>query len=201
MDSRQRKARTGSGNRNMEGGMVDPGFPDQQQQQQMQPPMAATTTTTIYFDKSYLNPRNIPAVLKAAVMAVNLIGYLCSAFSEHNYGAHSEWFCFVSMSGFWFTGILLLLYVLHVVEKFQRVPWLKVELGYCALWVLLYLIAASVNIYRGGADSAAGFFGYVAMCIYAVDAFLKFKAWRSGELAQGQRQMQAAPELASPGAY
>ncbi|KAK8379079.1 hypothetical protein O3P69_019123 [Scylla paramamosain] len=183
----------------MEGGMVDPGFPDQQ--------VASTTTTTtittttIYFDKSYLNIRNIPAVLKAAVMATNLIGYLCSAFSQYNYHAHSEWFCFVSMTGFWFTGILLVLYVLHVIEKFQRIPWLKLELGYCALWVLLYLIAASVCIYRGGADSAAGFFGYVSMCIYAADAFLKFKAWRAGELAQGQRQMQPAPELASPGAY
>ena len=47
----------------MEGGMVDPGFPTNQ-------PVASTTTTTttIYFDKSYLNIRNIPAVLKGVVM-------------------------------------------------------------------------------------------------------------------------------------
>ena len=62
---------------------------------------------------------------RLAFQITNLIGYLCSAFSTYNYYSHSEWFCFVSMSGFWFTGILLLLYVLHVIEKFQRVPWLK----------------------------------------------------------------------------
>ncbi|XP_050702645.1 MARVEL domain-containing protein 1-like isoform X2 [Eriocheir sinensis] len=182
----------------MEGGMVDPGFP-------VQTTTTTTTTTaattTIYFDKAYINPRNIPAILKIAVMVTNLIGYLCSAFSTFNYYSHSEWFCFVSMTGFWATGILLILYVLHVVEKFQRVPWLKVELGYCTLWALLYLIAASVCIWRGGADTAAGFFGYVSLVIYAVDAFFKFKAWRSGEVAQGERQMEAQPELASPGAY
>ncbi|KAG0711846.1 CKLF-like MARVEL transmembrane domain-containing protein 4 [Chionoecetes opilio] len=134
-------------------------------------------------------------------MVTNLIGYLCSAFSAYSYYAHSEWFCFVSMAGFWFTGTLLLLYVLHVIEKFQRVPWLKVELGYCAVWALLYLIAASCSIWRGGADSAAGFFGYVSLCIYAADAFLKFKAWRAGDVAQGQRPLQEQPEMASPGAY
>jgi hypothetical protein len=31
------------------------------------------------------------------------------------------------------------------------------------------------------------FFGFISMIVYGVDAFLKFKGWRAGEIAQGER--------------
>lgn len=31
------------------------------------------------------------------------------------------------------------------------------------------------------------FFGFIAMIVYGIDAFFKFKAWRAGEIAQGER--------------
>lgn len=31
------------------------------------------------------------------------------------------------------------------------------------------------------------FFGFLAMIVYGIDAFFKFKAWRAGEIAQGER--------------
>lgn len=82
---------------------------------------------------------------------------------------------------------------------------LSQEFGYCALWTFFYLTAASACAAEGGADAAAAaaaFFGYVAMLLYGADAFFKFKGWRSGELAQGERQVQmGGPEMPSPGAY
>jgi len=42
-----------------------------------------------------------------------------SQFSSHSRGG---WFNTVAMGGFWFTGILLVLYLFHIVEKFSRIP-------------------------------------------------------------------------------
>lgn len=50
------------------------------------------------------------------------------------------------MTGFWFTGILLALYLFHIVEKFYQIPWLKIEFVFCAVWTGLYLIAACVAV-------------------------------------------------------
>lgn len=50
------------------------------------------------------------------------------------------------MTGFWFTGILLVFYLFHIIEKFYKMPWLKIEFVFCALWTLLYLIAASLAV-------------------------------------------------------
>lgn len=45
-------------------------------------------------------------------------------------------------------------------------------------------MAATVN---SGAYTTAAFFGFCAMIAYGYDAWLKFNAHRSGEIAQGQR--------------
>ncbi|KAK8741761.1 hypothetical protein OTU49_002381 [Cherax quadricarinatus] len=189
----------------MEGDMVDPGFPVSHTT------TTGTTTTTmrvtsnIRFDPSYVNIRNIPGILKCAQLVFNLIGYICAAVSTYNTYSHANWFSFVSMTGFWVTGILLVLYLMHVLERFYMVPWLMLEFGYCALWTFFYLTAASACASWGGVDAAAAaaaFFGYVAMILYGIDAFFKFKAWRNGDLAQGERQVQVAdPGMPSPGAY
>lgn len=48
------------------------------------------------------------------------------------------------MIAFWFTGILLGLYLFHIVEKFYKIPWLKLEFGFCALWTFFYLVVSSL---------------------------------------------------------
>lgn len=53
---------------------------------------------------------------------------------------------YVSMAGFWFTGIILVFYLFHIVEKFYKIPWLKIEFVCCALCTLLYVIAASLVV-------------------------------------------------------
>lgn len=78
---------------------------------------------------------------------LNLLGFICiEASGQFAYHSRGQWFNFVSMTGFWFTGILLVCYLFHIVEKFYKLPWLKIEFVFCALWTALYLIAASLAV-------------------------------------------------------
>ena len=51
---------------------------------------------------------------------------------------------------------------------------------------------------HSAALAAAGFFGFVAMFVYGVDAFFKFRGWRAGQLAQGERKVTRTTEPAAP---
>lgn len=68
------------------------------------------------------------------------------------------------MIAFWFTGILLGFYLFHIVEKFYKIPWLRVELGFTGLWTLFYLIAAILAITVGdnphSAAAVSRFYAY-----------------------------------------
>lgn len=167
--------------------MADPGFPGQH-----------TTTTSvtqttvspdIRYDPTYI--RTLPGIIKIACIVLNLIGFICIEVSAYSYHSRGSYFNSVAMIGFWFTGIMLFLYIFHVCEKFYKVPWLKIEMYFNAIWTILYLFAAcfaaTMNI---EAYSAAAFFGFCAMVAYGYDAFLKFKAVRAGEIAQGSRSIQ-----------
>lgn len=92
------------------------------------------------------------------------------------------------MIAFWFTGILLGFYLFHIMEKFYKIPWLKIEFVFCALWTILFLVAASIAASVHLASfSAASVFGFIATIAYAGDCYLKWAAVRSGGLAQGAR--------------
>lgn len=95
------------------------------------------------------------------------------------------------MIGFWFTGILLAFYVFHVVERYFRIPWIQIEMFFCIAWTALYLIASiSVStVTHSGAYTAAAFFGFCAMVAYGYDSWLKFTAFKNGEIAQGTRKV------------
>ena len=97
----------------------------------------------------------------------------------------------VAMIGFWFTGILLVFYVFHVVEKFFRIPWIQIEMYFCIAWTALYLIAAVTvsTVTFSGAYTGAAFFGFCAMVAYGYDSWLKFNACKNGEIAQGTRKV------------
>nr|CAH7728406.1 unnamed protein product [Callosobruchus chinensis] len=167
--------------------MADAGFPGQHSTTTTVKTSSTTVVTTIRFDQSYI--RTLPGLLKIAMVVTNLIGFICiecsGVFSYHTRGSY---FNFVSMTAFWVTGILLLLYLFHVIEKLYKIPWLKIEFVFDAIWVILYLIAASLAVSFGPeAYIAAGFFGFCAMVMYGFDAFLKFNANQRGELAQGEK--------------
>ncbi|XP_062547892.1 CKLF-like MARVEL transmembrane domain-containing protein 4 [Armigeres subalbatus] len=151
-----------------------------------------TTTVTqpyIRYDPEYA--RSVPGIIKIVCMVLNLIGFICIEVSYFSYLSRGTFFNTVAMLGFWFSGIMLVFYLFHVCEKFHKIPWLKIEMYFCAAWTLLYMLAASlaaatnVEVYH-----AAAFFGFCAMVAYGYDAFLKYKAVSSGEIAQGSRTVQ-----------
>ncbi|XP_066253947.1 CKLF-like MARVEL transmembrane domain-containing protein 4 [Euwallacea similis] len=183
--------------------MADPGFPGQHTTTTTVKSSNTTVDTTIRFDTSYIT--TIPGYLKIAAIALNLLGFICiEASGVFSYHSRGTWFNFVSMTAFWVTGILLAFYLFHIIERYYRIPWLKFEFIYCALWAALYLIAASLAVsFKVEAYIAAGFFGFCAMVVYAIDAFLKFQGIKTGQLAQGERVLnkQSTTTVTTPSAY
>ena len=141
----------------------------------------------------------------------NLLGFVCVMVATPYYKEQpvGEWFVFVSMTGFWVSSVLLVMYLVHAMEKFHVIPWLMIEFGFCALWTFFFFaaaLAAAVEVTinpslhsqlthsmlqgpHSAQLGAASFFGFVSMLVYGLDAVLKFRGWRAGQLAQGERKV------------
>ncbi|XP_041974688.1 CKLF-like MARVEL transmembrane domain-containing protein 4 [Aricia agestis] len=155
------------------------------------PPQSMGSSNVVFrtetrFDPSYI--RTVPGIIKVAVIVLDLLGFICIQSSAFWWNPRGVYFNIVAHLGLWFSGILLLLYLFHVVEKYHNIMWLKIELIVCGIISFLYLIASTIVLAYGSAGySAAGFFGYLAMVLYGFDAFLKARAMQAGDLAQGTR--------------
>ncbi|CAH1645228.1 unnamed protein product [Spodoptera littoralis] len=166
------------------------------------PPQTMGSTNTVFikelrFDPSYL--KTLPGILKVVVVLFNLIGFICIQSSAFWSNGRGVYFNIVANLGFWFSGILLALYLFHVVEKYHNIKWLKIEMIAYIVMVFLYLIASTIVVAFGAAGySAAGFFGYLAMVLYGGDAFLKYQALMAGELAQGHRVQAKQTHVTTP---
>ncbi|XP_053973509.1 CKLF-like MARVEL transmembrane domain-containing protein 4 [Hylaeus anthracinus] len=179
--------------------MMDQGFPGQHTTTTTVTTTSTTTQPNIRFDTSYI--RTVPGMLKVAQVAFNLLGFICITASSQGNTSRGGWFNTVAMIGFWCTGILLVFYLFHIVEKFSKIPWLKVEFIYCAIWTAFYLLAAALAADYAKvveAFGAAAFFGFCAMVAYGYDAWLKFQGVRSGALAQGQYSPKQVSTVTSP---
>lgn len=166
------------------------------------PPQTMGSTNTVFitetrYDPSYL--KTVPGILKAIVILFNLIGFICIQSSAFWSNGRGVYFNIVAHLGLWFSGILLVLYLFHVVEKYHNIKWLKIEMVAYIVMVFLYLIASTIVVAFGAAAySAAGFFGYLAMVLYGGDAFLKYQALKAGELAQGHRVQAKQTHVTTP---
>ncbi|KAF2898807.1 hypothetical protein ILUMI_07371 [Ignelater luminosus] len=172
---------------NLDDYMADPGFPAQH-----------TTTTTVTsntrvqtnlrWDPSYI--RRKEGILKAAQILLSFLGFICIQCTQYSVSSVGKWYSTVSMFAVWISAILLVFYLFHLIEKFYKIPWIKFELFYCGIIALCFLIASCMTAtYASKAFQAGAFFGFSAMVAYTFDAYLKFLAMRSGELAQGERQI------------
>lgn len=160
-------------------------------------PASHTTTTTTTtrvvvapckFDPLYI--RTIPGILKIIQLVADLLGFICIMTVNHWYPSAVNWYSFVAMTGFWVTGTLLVFYLFHLIERLHMLPWMLIEFIYCVVWCVFFLIAGSVAASKAAYSEgfgAASFFGYCGMVVYGYDAFLKFRGWRAGEIAQGER--------------
>ncbi|PSN34447.1 hypothetical protein C0J52_21466 [Blattella germanica] len=165
--------------------MEDPGFPAQHTTTTTVTSSNTTVQTNIRYDPLYI--KTIPGMLKVAQIVVNLLGFICITVSYRAITSRGSWFNTVAMGGFWFTGIILALYLFHVIEKFYRIPWLKIEFVFCTIWTFFYLLAASLAAADGRYDEA---FGAAA-----------FNGIRSGALAQGERVVNKSSSTVTSPAY
>ncbi len=79
---------------------------------------------------------------------------------------------------------------------------LLIEFVYCALWSFFFLttsIDTASRAHHNSALGAASFFGFAATVAYAADAFLKFRGFRAGQLAQGERMVQKTTSSVAAG--
>ncbi|XP_011501040.1 PREDICTED: uncharacterized protein LOC105364727 [Ceratosolen solmsi marchali] len=158
------------------------------------PGQVNTTTTAstqtppnIRFDPSYI--LTLSGRVKILEMMANILGFISVLASDISSHSRCGWFNTVSMAGFWTTGILLAFYLFHIIEKFYKIPWLKIEFIYCAIVTACYLLAASLIAALATSSESLGvaaFSGFVGMCLYGVDCWIKFKAIKDGKHAQGQ---------------
>ncbi|OWR49838.1 proteolipid protein 2-like [Danaus plexippus] len=131
----------------------------------------------IRFDKSYF--KTLPGLLKIAALVCNFVGFICIKVSFS--WVSSIFYNILYWSGNILTTFLLLMYVFHFVEKYDRWPWLKLEFFYCAIMTLGYI---ATTIFAATIGDSAGyavtFFGVCAIGVYGLDCYLKYKAWKRG---------------------
>lgn len=101
------------------------------------------------------------------------------------YGAN-EFYMSVIGIGFAYTLIMFVLFLFHIPEKFYTLPWLPIEIGVTCIVTLLYFISALIVILISTSNhTIAGIFGLITVGVYSFSGYLKFSAWKNGELAQG----------------
>ncbi|KPJ13299.1 CKLF-like MARVEL transmembrane domain-containing protein 4 [Papilio machaon] len=166
------------------------------------PPQTMGSTNTVFLTETRFDPSYIktpPGIMKIVVIVLNLLGFICIQSSAFWNNGRGVYFNILTHIGLWFSGILLLLYLFHIVEKYHKFKWLVIEMIVCGVIAFLYLIASTIVVAFGSAAySAGGFFGYLAMVVYGADAFFKMRAWRAGELAQGHRVMTKQTHVTTP---
>ncbi|KAH7728744.1 synaptophysin/synaptoporin family protein [Aphelenchoides avenae] len=169
--------------------------------------MYEETTTTRYttraeyvpaYESASFNPnldldylRTLPGMLKCLAIALDFLCFLCVLVGGPGYYAGVGWATFVSVVGFVISLVLLVLYLFHVVDTLDNIPWIVAEMIYCFSWTIFYFIAgsvlavASVSFHGAFGWAVAAFFSFCAMCVYALDCYLKFLAWKNNEKARG----------------
>ncbi|OQV24764.1 hypothetical protein BV898_01355 [Hypsibius exemplaris] len=170
-------------------------------------PTSTTVKSTRIVDvRPYFDPRYFvtpSGILKIIELVCTFIAFVISVatwssrmfyypksivpiYYPYAYGS-AVWTDIVTSLCFLTTLTLLILFLFHIVEKYQDAPWHLIELLFCLAAGCCLLIAGAVMIpaYTDPARGAVVFFCWAAMIAYFVEAFFKFRAWRADESPQG----------------
>lgn len=79
-----------------------------------------------------------------------LLGFICCTLSAYGGYGRAQFFNICAATAFWFTGILLILYLFHAVYVFYKIPWIKIEFFFCAGATLALMLASSLLAAKGG---------------------------------------------------
>ena len=135
------------------------------------------------FDLSEIkSPKGILKIFQALI---NLIGAVFVFASDIDWYSQGKFFEFVAMTGFILDLVLLAMAFVKISPQIKFMPYIEIALD--GLWMLFYLIAASIIIKWVRWDGLIGvsvFCGYVAMITYFIDALLVYKILRSAGSTQ-----------------
>ncbi|KAI6182218.1 Synaptophysin/synaptoporin family protein [Aphelenchoides bicaudatus] len=128
----------------------------------------------------------LDGLLKCLAIILNFLCFLCISVGGDYMGI--GWSTFVVVIGFTLSLLFFLLYLFHLAENFDKVPWTMAEMIFCFIWTIFYFITASAlgvaatqNQIGTFGWAAAAFFGFCAMIVYGLNAYLKFETWRHDE--------------------
>lgn len=152
------------------------------------------TESTGVLDDLRFNPwyyKTVPGIIKIVQLVIGVICMGCGSPVYINYG---HFFLFVVVVCFLITLLLCFAILVSLKNITPKLPWLEGELIYTAAAVLLYLIAAIVELAMstsypknialqviGSYDAyiAAGVFALFNTTAYGVGAFFLYQEWRS----------------------
>lgn len=72
----------------------------------------------------------------------NVVGFICIKVT--NTWISSIFYNLLYWIGNIVTLLLFLMYLFHFVEKFDKIPWLKLQFSYCAVMVLAYIVCSII---------------------------------------------------------
>lgn len=145
----------------------------------------------IPIDRAYV--KSIIGIIKVVMAILSLIAFICCASGRSEncddaYSSTYNYFEFVSISCF-LTAITLWFFFVLTLDRrvfFKLIPWPLVELIYCAVYAIFYLIADIVIAAQScGKDSnkAAAAFGFFAFFAVGAHIFFTFRQWRESRAA------------------
>lgn len=87
---------------------------------------------------------------------LDILGFICIQVSDFSHSATGQFFSTIAMTAFWFTAILLALYLFQLVYVFTKIPWITVEFYFCLIATLSLMVTSSLAASKGvGAFTAA----------------------------------------------
>lgn len=99
--------------------------------------------------KNYFSKQNFWRFLKFFGQVFVLIGFILVQCSVHSGSSVAQFYSTITMIAFWFTGILLVLYLFHVIYVFHKIPWTKIEFFFCLGACLLLMLSSSLIAAKG----------------------------------------------------
>lgn len=85
-------------------------------------PQYETVSFSTGFDADYV--RTLPGMLKVIVIIFNFLCFFFVLIGGPGYYAGVGWATFVSVFGFVISLTLLILYLFHIVDNFENIPWI-----------------------------------------------------------------------------
>lgn len=119
--------------------------------------------------------KTLPGMLMGGQVVVSIVGGIVNIFSL---GLATGLLGFLFWSTAVISGFLLLCHVCNLIQMIEaKFPiFAKVQLGYIALWTILFLIACILSFITFGVSAILG---YIDIILFIIDGGLRYRAYRA----------------------